>query len=141
MQIRSGSTDKRIEREQGDVNTTPNRRKYWERNLSPKARQWFDEDQKYFLHQSLSTPVLNVLSGAEGIYIEDLEGKKYIDMHGNGVHNAGFGNPSVVEAVKRQLDEGLSFCPRRYTNIPAINLAKKLAEITPWIVVRITVLF
>ena len=123
--------DKRIEREQGDVNTTPNRRKYWERNLSPKAKQWFDEDVKYFLHQSLSTPVLNVLSRADGIYIEDLDGKKYIDMHGNGVHNAGFNNPAVIQAVKKQLDEGMTFCPRRYTNIPAIKLAKKLAEITP----------
>jgi 4-aminobutyrate aminotransferase len=131
MRIRSGSTDKRIEREQGDVNTTANRRKYWERNLSSEARQWFDEDQKYFLHQSLSTPVLNVLSNAEGIYIEDLDGNKYIDMHGNGVHNAGFNNPAVIEAVKKQLDEGMTFCPRRYTNIPAVTLARKLAEITP----------
>ena len=109
----------------------PNRRKYWERNLSPEARKWFDEDCRYFLHQSLSTPVLNVLSGAEGIYLRDLEGKPYIDMHGNGVHNAGFNHPAVVAAVRRQLDEGLTFCPRRYTNIPAIQLAKKLAEITP----------
>ena len=46
--------DKRIQREQGDVNTTANRKKYWERNLSAKARQWFDEDMQYFLHQSLS---------------------------------------------------------------------------------------
>jgi 4-aminobutyrate aminotransferase len=29
------------------------------------------------------------------------------------------------------LDEGLTFCPRRYTNIPAIRLAQKLAEIAP----------
>jgi len=123
--------DKRMQREQGDVNTTPHRRKYWERNLSAEARKWFDEDCRYFLHQSLSTPVLNVLSGAEGIYLRDLEGKSYIDMHGNGVHNAGFNHPSVVAAVRRQLEEGLTFCPRRYTNIPAIQLAKKLAEITP----------
>ncbi len=123
--------DKRIEGEQGDINTTPNRRKYWERNLSAEAKKWFDEDHKYFLHQSLSTPVLNVLSSTHGIYIKDLNGKEYIDMHGNGVHNAGFNNPAVVDAVKKQLDEGMSFCPRRYTNIPAINLAKKLAEITP----------
>ena len=123
--------DKRIEREQGDVNTTANRRKYWERNLTDQAKQWCDEDTKYFLHQSLSTPVLNVLSKAHGIYITDLDGKKYIDMHGNGVHNAGFNNPAVIEAVKKQLDEGMTFCPRRYTNIAAIKLAKKLAEITP----------
>ena len=63
--------DRRMQREQGDVNTTPNRRKYWERNLSPEARRWFEEDARYFLHQSLSTPVLNVLAGAEGIYIRD----------------------------------------------------------------------
>ena len=123
--------DKRFEREQGDINTTPNRRIYWERNLSEKARTWFDEDTRYFLHQSLSTPVLNVLSGAEGIYLKDLEGNTYIDMHGNGVHNAGFNNPEIVDAVKRQLDDGLTFCPRRYTNIPAVRLAKKLADITP----------
>ena len=131
MQKQSAKKDKRIEREQGDVNTTPNRKKYWERNLSQKTKQWFDEDMQYFLHQSLSTPVLNVLSGADGIYIRDLEGKKYIDMHGNGVHNAGFNNPAVIQAVKKQLDEGMTFCPRRYTNIPAIKLAKKLAQITP----------
>jgi len=123
--------DKRIEREQGDVNTTANRKKYWARNLSGPAKKWFDEDMKYFLHQSLSTPVLNVLSRADGIHIEDLGGKKYIDMHGNGVHNAGFNNPAVIQAVKKQLDEGLTFCPRRYTNKPAIKLAKKLAKITP----------
>ncbi|MEE4265170.1 MAG: aspartate aminotransferase family protein [Desulfobacteraceae bacterium] len=123
--------DKRIEREQGDVNTTTNRREYWKRNLTGESKRWFEEDRKYFLHQSLSTPVLNVLSRAQGAFIEDLDGKKYIDMHGNGVHNAGFNNPAVIEAVKRQLDEDMTFCPRRYTNIPAIGLAKKLAEITP----------
>ena len=131
MQNHASKRDKRFEREQGDINTTENRRKYWERNLSSQAKKWFDEDTKYFLHQSLSTPVLNVLAKVEGIYLEDLEGNKYIDMHGNGVHNAGFNNPEIVEAVKNQLDEGLSFCPRRYTNIPAVRLAKKLADITP----------
>ncbi|MBW1695889.1 MAG: aspartate aminotransferase family protein [Deltaproteobacteria bacterium] len=121
----------RMDREQGDVNTSLNREKYWSRYLTGPAREWFEKDCRYFLHQSLSTPVLNVLSRAEGIYVEDMSGRKYIDMHGNGVHNAGFNNPEVVAAVKRQLDEGLSFCPRRYTNTAAVRLAEKLAEITP----------
>jgi 4-aminobutyrate aminotransferase len=123
--------DKRMQREQGDVNTTPNRKRYWERNLSAEARRWFEEDSRYFLHQSLSTPVLNVLAGAEGVYLRDLEGKRYIDMHGNGVHNAGFNHPAVIAAVRAQLDQNLTFSPRRYTNIPAIQLAKKLAAIAP----------
>ena len=94
---KQGSTKERhLEREQGDINTTPNRKTYWERNLSGDARRWFEEDARYFLHQSLSTPVLNVISGAHSIYVEDLDGKQYMDMHGNGVHNAGFSNPQVM---------------------------------------------
>lgn len=123
--------EKRMEREQGDVNTTPNRKKYWARNLTGEARKWFEEDNRYFLHQSLSTPVLNVIARAYGIYLEDLDGRRYIDMHGNGVHNAGFNDPAVIQAVKSQLDRQMTFCPRRYTNVPAVRLAKKLADITP----------
>ena len=117
--------------EQGDVNTTQNRQKYCETNLSESAKDICARDNKYFLHQNLSTPVMNVLSKAYGIYIEDIDGKKYIDMHGNGVHNAGFSNPEVIKAVKDQLDKQMSFCPRRYTNTVAVDLAQKLAEITP----------
>ncbi len=121
----------RPEAEQGDVNTTAARVKYWERNLSGEAKAWFEEDRRVFLHQSLSTPVLNVIARAEGAWIEDLDGKRYLDMHGNGVHNAGFNHPEILRAVRQQIDEGLTFCPRRYTNIPAVRLAKKLAEIAP----------
>src|SRR4030042_3549502 len=90
----------RPEGEQGDVNTTPARQEYWKTNLSGKTRRWFMEDARYFLHQSLSTPVLNVIARAEGAWIEDLNGKRYLDMHGNGVHNAGFNHPEVVQAVR-----------------------------------------
>ncbi|WP_022666376.1 (R)-1-hydroxy-2-aminoethylphosphonate ammonia-lyase [Desulfospira joergensenii] len=121
----------RFDMEQGDVNTTKNRERYWARNLSDRARDVFERDKQYFLHQNLSTPVLNVLAGASGIYIEDMDGRRYMDMHGNGVHNAGFNHPKIVQAVKDQLDRGLSFCPRRYTNKPAVDLAQKLAHITP----------
>ena len=117
--------------EQGDVNTTPARQGYWKRNLTGESRRWFDEDAHYFLHQSLSTPVLNVIAKAEGAWIEDLAGRRYIDMHGNGVHNAGFNHPDVIRAVRKQLDDSLTFCPRRYTNVPAVLLAKKLSEIAP----------
>jgi 4-aminobutyrate aminotransferase len=116
--------DRRPESEQGDVNTTAARGRYWERNLSGEARTWFEEDRRVFLHQSLSTPVLNVIARAEGPWIEDLQGKRYLDMHGNGVHNAGFNHPEILQAVRRQIDEGLTFCPRRYTNIRRCGLRK-----------------
>lgn len=119
-----------ISEDQGDINSSQQRLLYHQ-SLDNETRYWLEEDAKYFFHQALSTPVMNVLSKTEGPYIYDLNGKKYLDMHGNGVHNAGFNNPKVVEAMMRQMNESLAFTPRRYTNIPAIQLAKKLAEITP----------
>jgi 4-aminobutyrate aminotransferase len=115
---------------EGDLNLSPHRARWARRDVGPETQRWLDEDARYFLHQALSTPCLDVLARADGIYLEDLEGRRYMDFHGNSVHQVGFGNPAVVEAVKVQLDR-LSFCPRRYTNVPAVELARKLAEITP----------
>ncbi|MCP4680825.1 MAG: aspartate aminotransferase family protein [Desulfobacterales bacterium] len=131
MSIQDGINSNRFASEQGDVNTTQNRQKYWGKNLSKTAKAICARDNQYFLHQNLSTPVMNVLSKAHGIYIEDIDGKKYMDMHGNGVHNAGFNNPEIIQAIKDQLDTQMTFCPRRYTNSTAVDLAQKLAEITP----------
>ncbi|MFX9027584.1 aminotransferase class III-fold pyridoxal phosphate-dependent enzyme, partial [Acinetobacter baumannii] len=46
------------------------------------------------------------------------------------VHQVGYAHPIVVSAIKKQVDE-LCFSPRRYTNSRAVELAQKLAEITP----------
>lgn len=119
-----------ISKEQGDINDTDLRKEYLS-GLDETTRYWIEEDARYFLHQALSTPVMNVLTRTEGAYIYDLAGNKYLDLHGNGVHNAGFSNPEVIEAVKMQLQQQLAFTPRRYTNIPAIELAKKLVSISP----------
>ena len=74
----------------------------------------------------VSTPC----AACDGIYIEDLQGRRYMDFHGNNVHQVGFSNPAVISAIKTQLDD-LSFCTRRYTNQVAVDLAKKLTEIAP----------
>jgi len=115
---------------EGDLNLSPRREQWLADNVAPETRAWLDEDARYFLHQSLSTPCLNVLRGCEGIWVEDLQGRRYMDFHGNSVHQVGFRNRRVIEAIKAQLDE-LPFCTRRYTNIPAIRLARKLAQLAP----------
>ena len=112
------------------MNISPARRQWQAEQIDAETQAWLDEDARYFLHQSLSTPCLNVLKKCEGIYLEDLQGRRYMDFHGNNVHQVGFGNPRVIAAIKAQLDE-LPFCTRRYTNSPAIRLAKKLAELAP----------
>ena len=120
-----------MKREQGDINTSGLRNIYWKRNLSSAAKELIERDAKCFLHQNLSTPVMNVLSKTDGIYIYDADGKKYIDMHGNGVHNAGFNNDYIIQKVIDALQAKTTFTPRRYTNIQAIEFAEKLIAVAP----------
>src|SRR5215475_8792086 len=114
---------------EGDLNLSPNRAG-WEAGLDEETRGWLNQDSRYFLHQSLSTPCLDVLAKCEGSYIEDLAGRRFLDFHGNNVHHVGFANPRVIEAIERQM-RTLAFCPRRYTNLPAIQLAARLAQLAP----------
>ena len=115
---------------EGDLNLSAHRKEWVQKHINPETQHWLDLDAKYFLHQSLSTPCLNVLSHCEGIALEDLQGRSFMDFHGNNVHQVGFANRRVIEAIKNQMDK-LAFCTRRYTNIPAIQLAEKLAQLAP----------
>ncbi len=116
---------------EGDINLSPHRLAWQTSQIDDReTRALLEEDARYFLHQSLSTPCLNALRQCEGIYIEDLQGRHYMDFHGNSVHQVGFANPAVIEAIKNQLDE-LAFCTRRYTNRVAVGLARKLVELAP----------
>ncbi|MFC4303782.1 aspartate aminotransferase family protein [Cohnella boryungensis] len=117
-------------RTEGDINLSTERKQWQEANLSPRTMEVLEEDSRYFLHQSMSTPCLNVITNAEGIYLEDMDGRKIMDFHGNSVHQVGHKNQSVINAVKNQLDE-LSFLPRRYTSPIATQLARKLVELAP----------
>ena len=120
----------KLHRSEGDINISP-RREAWQReHLDADTRALLDADARCFLKQSLSTPCLNTMESCDGIYITDGQGRRYMDFHGNNVHQVGFANPEVIAAVKRQLDE-LPFCTRRFTNGTAVELAKKLTEIAP----------
>jgi 4-aminobutyrate aminotransferase len=115
---------------EGDVNLSPRRQAWSAQNINDETRRMLERDADCFLHQSLSTPCLNVMASASGSSFEDSQGRSYLDFHGNNVHQVGFGHPRVLTAIKEQLDK-LSFCTRRYTCEPAIALAEKLIDIAP----------
>ncbi|MFV9551442.1 aspartate aminotransferase family protein [Algibacter sp. PT7-4] len=98
---------------------------------SDLANQVLNRDAKVFYHQSLSSPVFNMVSKAEGAYLFDENGKKYLDFHGNGVHTVGYNNPKIYQAIVKQFEDKLSFSPRRFTNQPAVLLAEKLIDVAP----------
>lgn len=115
---------------EGDVNSSPYRREWQAERINHEARDILDKDERYFLRQSVSTPCLNTIKRAEGIWIEDHSGKRYMDFHGNNVHHIGYSHPRLIEAINRQM-QTLSFAPRRYACDVAAELAEKLAEISP----------
>src|SRR5688572_11161366 len=90
-------------RSEGDINISPRRQQWSDQNINSETRRLLEEDARYFLHQSLSTPCLNVLKSCSGSYIEDLQGHRLLDFHGNNVHQVGFGHPKVIEAIARQM--------------------------------------
>ena len=114
---------------EGDLNASP-LRVAWRAKLSRETRDLLDEDERYFVHQALSTPCLDVIERAEGAVLVDIEGRQILDFHGNSVHQLGHGHPKVIAAVKAQIDR-LSFSPRRYANRTAIALARRLVEAAP----------
>ncbi|HHP0480635.1 TPA: aspartate aminotransferase family protein [Vibrio campbellii] len=115
-------------RSEGDVNTTP-ARQAWNASMDDEHTQaLLKRDSEVFLHQSMSTPCLDTLEAAEGIYIQDATGKKYMDFHGNNVHQLGYGHPHVIKRVQEQIAK-LPFSPRRFTNETAIECAEKLTQI------------
>lgn len=119
-----------VDLSEGDSNLSPQRQRWIETAIDDTSKQWLERDARVFLHQSLSTPCLNVLKTCRGSFIEDLQERRYFDFHGNSAHQVGFAHPQVIAAIKDQLDT-LAFCTRRYTNVPAIELAEKLAAIAP----------
>jgi 4-aminobutyrate aminotransferase len=117
-------------RSEGDINLSPRRQAWAAGHLDEATQKILARDAEVFLHQSLSTPCLNVMQACQGSYIEDNRGRRLLDFHGNNVHQLGFSHPRVVEAITEQMNR-LSFCTRRYTNEVAIELASKLVSLAP----------
>ncbi|RQH06555.1 (R)-1-hydroxy-2-aminoethylphosphonate ammonia-lyase [Paraburkholderia dinghuensis] len=119
-----------VAQSESDTNLTDRRRVWQERALDANARALLARDSAAFVHQSVSTPCLNAIAKAEGIWIEDVQGRRYMDFHGNNAHHIGYGHPRLKQAIAAQMD-ALPFAPRRYACETAVELAEKLASISP----------
>ena len=93
-------------------------------------------DRQLFLNnlaQTSDAPLALEITKAEGIYLYDVSGKKYIDLiSGISVSNTGHRHPEVIKAIKTQTDKYLHLMVYgEYIQSPQVQLAGKLAELLP----------
>ncbi len=80
-------------------------------------------------HEQL--PLVPIKKG-EGIWLEDYEGRKYIDAISSWwVNLFGHANPYVNDAIKQQLDLLEHTLLAGFTHEPAIRLAERLVKLSP----------
>ncbi|MFJ3103393.1 ornithine--oxo-acid transaminase [Streptomyces sp. NPDC086835] len=75
-------------------------------------------------------PLPVVVARAEGVWVEDVEGRRYLDMlAGYSALNFGHRHPGLVAAAHRQLDE-VTLTSRAFHNDRLAGFAEGLAELT-----------
>lgn len=86
-----------------------------------------------FLAQTSPEPLALEIDYAEGVYLYEKSGKRYIDLiSGISVSNTGHRHPKVVEAIKNQVDKYLHLMVYgEYIQSPQVLLAQKLASLLP----------
>ncbi|MEW5351870.1 ornithine--oxo-acid transaminase [Streptomyces sp. 16-176A] len=75
-------------------------------------------------------PLPVVVAHAEGAWVEDVEGRRYLDMlAGYSALNFGHRHPALIEAAHRQLDR-LTLTSRAFHNDKLAGFAERLARLT-----------
>ena len=115
---------------EGESNTSAARAGWAAGQTDAATNALLARDADAFLHQSLSSPCVSTIARADGIWIEDTAGRRYMDFHGNSVHHIGYGHPRLKAAIRDQMD-ALPFAPRRFTNDVAVDLAERLGALAP----------
>ncbi len=83
------------------------------------------------LAQTTDSPALIAVTHAEGIYIYDTDNKRYTDLiSGIGVTNIGHRNPTVVQAIKDQLENDVMVYGE-YIQSASNMLALKVVSLLP----------
>jgi acetylornithine/N-succinyldiaminopimelate aminotransferase len=94
--------------------------------MSDIMKHYIEEAEKALLHTYNRYQI--VLDRGDGVYLYDIDDKKYLDfVSGIAVFALGYNNKEYNDALKAQIDK-LLHTSNYYYNIPAIEAAKKIKE-------------
>ncbi len=90
------------------------------------AHEYIEEAEQSLIHTYNRYQI--VLEKGEGVYLYDVDGKKYLDFAaGIAVFALGYGNKEYNDALKAQIDK-LLHTSNLYYNVPAIEAARHIIE-------------
>jgi len=97
----------------------------------PNAKRLISEDEKLLMQSFVRWYPLVIKTGY-GAIVEDVDGNLFIDFNsGLAVLNVGHCHPKVVKAIQEQAKKLLHYSLTDFYYEEAVELAKKLVEITP----------
>lgn len=96
--------------------------------MNPLHRSFLDH-----LAQTSPDPLALEIVSAEGCWLTDRDGKRYLDLvAGLAVNNTGHRHPSVVAAIKEQCDRYLHVIPYgEFIQAPQVRFAERLTSLLP----------
>ena len=96
--------------------------------MSTEMQKYIDEAEQALLHTYNRYQV--VFDKGEGVYLYDTDGKKYLDfVSGIAVFALGYHKEAYNNSLKNQIDK-IIHTSNYYYNVPAVEAAKKLKEIS-----------
>lgn len=92
------------------------------------AKSIIERTEKLGAHNYNPLPV--VIARAEGVWMEDVEGRRYLDMLSSySALNQGHRHPAIIKALKEQADR-VTLTSRAFHNDQLVLLYEKLAKLT-----------
>jgi len=100
------------------------------KNLKSKSKFYLELDKKWAANNYKPIPV--VIKKAKGIWVWDVEGKKYMDcLSAYSSQNFGHRHPKLIRALKKQANKVI-LTSRAFCNDTMGEAAKKLCELTDY---------
>ncbi len=95
----------------------------------PKAQAILERD-KAVLSTSYVRPYPFVPARGEGVWLEDVDGNRFLDlMAGIAVNTTGYAHPRVLEAVNEQAARFQHLCFSDFSSEPQVSLAERLNKL------------
>ncbi len=96
--------------------------------MSELMKKYIEDAEKALLHTYNRYQI--VLDRGDGVHLYDIDGKEYLDfVSGIAVFALGYNNKSYNDALKAQIDK-LLHTSNYYYNVPAVEAAKKIKEVS-----------